>query len=58
MGFATGLSSKSGDKLAGAAAAPRRLFPQAVGSAGWVHPQPKPETGGLGAEKNPPIFDG
>lgn len=49
MGFATGLGSESGDKLAGAVAAPHRLFPQAAGSAGWAHPQPKPETGSLGS---------
>jgi len=48
MGFATGLGSDPGDKLARAAAAPCGLFPQAAGSAGWAHPQPKPEMGGLG----------
>lgn len=47
MGFATGLGSKLGDKLAGAAAATHGLFPQAAGSAGRVHPQAKPDTGGL-----------
>lgn len=48
MGFAAGSGSDSRDKSAGAVAAPPGLFLQAGGSEGSAHPQPKPETGGLG----------
>lgn len=48
MGFAAALGSESRHKLAGAVAAPHGAFLQAVGSAGWAHPQPKPGAGGLG----------
>lgn len=53
MGFAAGSGSLR-DKLAGAVASTSWGFPR--GSAGWAHPQPKPEAGSLGGQMKSPRF--